>query len=236
MGESMLISSGYPGSKAGAGVWQRIISLMPVHHDYFELFLGHGAIIRRKKPAPGVNVGCDVDAGVVANWRQRPLPAHLTILQEDALRSLSSQKAMRDPTTLVYLDPPYLRSTRTRRIYPCEFQTPEQHTAMIKLANRCHAMVMISGYDSALYRKLLASWRSVSYMTMTRGGPRREFLWMNFDAGLPLHDPRFVGEGFRERERIKRKKQRWVARFSGMPATERQLINQALQEVMLTYR
>lgn len=30
---------GYPGSKGGPGVWQRIISQMPAHENYAELFL-----------------------------------------------------------------------------------------------------------------------------------------------------------------------------------------------------
>ncbi len=98
---------------------------------------------------------------------------------------------------MIYLDPPYLRSTRTRRFYPHEFDSVEQHTRLIGLAQEARAMVMISGYQSALYTKLLGKWRHVSYMTMTRGGARREFLWMNFPEYLPLHDVRFAGDGFR---------------------------------------
>jgi DNA adenine methylase len=64
----MTLLDSYPGSKAGSGVWQRIISQMPAHVNYFEPFLGHGAVLRRKKPAPALNVGCDVDAGVIDWW------------------------------------------------------------------------------------------------------------------------------------------------------------------------
>ena len=92
-------------------------------------------------------------------------------------------------------------------------------------------MVMISGYWSGLYAGKLADWRYESYIAMTRGGPRREYLWMNFPADLPLHDVRFVGDGFRERERIGRKKRRWQNRFAGMDAIERQVIREALEEV-----
>ncbi len=39
---------------------------------------------------------------------------------------------------------------------------------------------------------------------------------------IALHDYRYLGEDFRERERIKRKKQRWVNRLQTMPVLERQ--------------
>jgi hypothetical protein len=224
---------GYPGSKGGSGVWQRIISLMPAHQNYFEPFVGHGAVMLRKRPAPGSNVGCDVDAGVIAWWhRRRPATADLTILQRCAMRILSTHPTMEDPETLVYLDPPYLRCTRTRAFYPHEFDRPEQHTQLLHVIKSLSCMVMISGYDSALYRRELAGWRHVSFNAMTRGGVRREFVWMNFPAGLALHDVRFVGEGFRERERITRKRNRWQRKFELMAPEERQVIREALEAVL----
>ena len=41
---------GYPGGKAGAGVYQTIINLMPPHDVYIEPFLGGGAVMRLKRP------------------------------------------------------------------------------------------------------------------------------------------------------------------------------------------
>jgi site-specific DNA-adenine methylase len=40
----------YPGGKAGAGVAQRLINLMPTHAVYIEPFLGHGAVLLHKRP------------------------------------------------------------------------------------------------------------------------------------------------------------------------------------------
>lgn len=224
----------YPGSKAGSGVWQKIISQMLAHENYFELFLGHGAVMLRKRPAPALNVGCDIDRNVVAWWAMRdpqPSLARLTILRTDAMDLLSSNPAMQDPKTLVYLDPPYLRATRTRNLYLHEFGERSQHVELIDIIRPLPCMVMISGYWSDLYIERLGDWRAIAYNTMTRGGLREEFLWMNFPAGLPLHDTRFVGEGFRERERIGRKKKRWRARLAAMPAAERQVIREALEDV-----
>jgi hypothetical protein len=66
---------------------------------------------------------------------------------------------------------------------------------------------------------------------MTRGGRlATEWVWMNYPHPLHLHDYRFLGEGFRERERIKRKKQRWVNRLHSMPILERRALLAAIEE------
>jgi hypothetical protein len=65
---------------------------------------------------------------------------------------------------------------------------------------------------------------------MTHGGPRTEWLWCNFSEPIALHDYRYLGTGFRERERIKRKKQRWTARLHSLPMLERQALLAAIDE------
>lgn len=224
---------GYPGSKAGCGVWQRIISQMPEHTRYFELFLGSGAVLSRKRLAPGGNVGADLDPRAISAWKRRHrLMPQIKVMVADAGRILSTDPAMEDSDTLVYLDPPYLAETRTRAFYTYEFDRVEQHEHLLQTVfEKTACKVMISGYDSPLYRAMLGHWRRIEYTAMTRGGPRTECLWMNFPAGLPLHDPRWIGDGFRERERIKRKRERWRRRFEAMPAEERQVIREALEAV-----
>lgn len=80
---------------------------------------------------------------------------------------------------------------------------------------------MISGYWSELYAQTLKDWRTLSFPGVTRGGPAREYLWTNFPEPVELHDYRYLGAGFRERERIKRKKQRWAEKLRKMPLLER---------------
>jgi hypothetical protein len=92
-------------------------------------------------------------------------------------------------------------------------------------------MVMISGYWSELYAHELKDWRSISFQAMTRGGfPAMEWLWMNYPEPFKLHDYAFLGENFRERERIKRKKMRWTERLKSMPALERFAILSVIEE------
>jgi len=92
-------------------------------------------------------------------------------------------------------------------------------------------MVLISGYWSALYANALKKWRSVSFQAMTRGGhTATEWLWYNYKEPIALHDYRYLGADFRQRERIKRKKQRWVKRLHTMPILERRALLAAIGE------
>jgi hypothetical protein len=57
---------GLTGTKAGSGVWQRIISEMPEHEVYMEPFWGRGCIAKRKRPARWT-IGVDLDPAAVAS-------------------------------------------------------------------------------------------------------------------------------------------------------------------------
>lgn len=313
---AMLFGMGYPGGKNAAGVYQKIINLMPPHQVYIEPFLGGGAIMRLKRPAKG-NIGLDLEPSVISAWRARlagtddaretsdptiaaelagngearrhrspetamvataadfgdaqslnvetgdgPPASEIAILPaaspEPALRSASSELARVDvasfhfecrdgidflarsirvphyrfsPDTLVYCDPPYLLSTRgNRRIYRYEL-SDRQHRRLLKIIKRLPCMVMISGYWSEMYASALKGWNSISFEAMTRGGRKAtEWLWYNFPEPVALHDYRFLGKNFRERERIKRKKQRWVNRLERMPLLERRALLSAIAD------
>lgn len=209
----------YVGGKNGAGVWQRLISLMPPHRVYVEAFLGSGAIIRRKRPAPGDNVGIDVDAGViVAHSGARGY----RVLHADARAWLREHKW--EDGTLVYADPPYLGSARSRpgrSCYRCELMGEGEHAELLQLLTTIPALVMISGYASPLYDAWLQDWTRVDYQAQTRGGPKQETVWMNYPAPTELHDYRYLGDDFHDRCRIARKIIRWRRKLAALPALER---------------
>jgi hypothetical protein len=228
---------GYPGSKAGSGVYQTIISQQPPHDVYVEPFFGTGAVLWRKRPGR-INVGIDADPAVVAcAWDRaaaivgsdRGCPGYLFNVG-DGISYLQSLRC--GPEWLIYCDPPYLRETRSsrRRLYRCEL-TRDDHVRFLDACRRLPALVMVSGYHSELYDLALSSWRVVEYSAMTRGGARTEVLWCNFREPSELHDYRYYGRDYRERERVGRKRARWLRRLSEMPVLERRLIESALLEV-----
>jgi hypothetical protein len=109
--------------------------------------------------------------------------------------------------------------------------TDAQHTALLDAVLGLPCMVQISGYFSELYANALKSRRMVRFMAMTRGGLREECLWMNYPQPQTLHDLSYLGQDYRERERIKRKAARWTARINALPALERcAVLSEALQQ------
>lgn len=220
----------YPGGKSGAGIYQTIINQIPPHEVYIEPFLGSGAILR-KKAAAICSIGVDSDRKVINSFLKNPISG-LTIFCDDALHFLSIY-----PWTgreFVYCDPPYLMETRSskKRIYHDEFSSPAQHLELLTILKAISAAVMISGYPSNLYFSELSHWRSISYRSITRSSRTAiEYLWMNYPEPYTLHDYRYVGANFRERERIKRRQHRWRSRLEKMNHLERAALLMAIKDL-----
>jgi len=215
----------YPGGKGASGVYQRLINQIPPHRVYIETHLGSGAVMRHKRPAQ-VNLGVDVDPEVIACWEEHP---YARVNRGDACEFLAGYPFVGDE--FVYVDPPYLRSTRrsSRSIYAFEY-TRVQHESLLDTLVKLPCCVMVSGYWSELYASRLTSWRAMSYTVRTRSGEKaQEWLWMNYPEPEILHDYRYLGEDYRERERIKRRIQRWKSRLEELPPIEKNAILSAVQ-------
>lgn len=218
----------YDGGKGGAGVAQWLINEMPPHRVYIEPFLGGGAVLRLKRPALS-SIGVERDAGSVALWSGFSMPG-LRVVCGDGISFLRGYRFRGDE--LVYADPPYLFSTRSsaRQIYRCELGADSEHRRLLAVLQRLPCAVMVSGYRSELYASLLSAWRTRSFWTVDRRGRRREeIVWMNFQQPNELHDYRFLGRDFRERERIRRRVGRWRRRLSSLPTLEREALLAAMK-------
>ncbi len=218
----------YPGGKGGAGVHQTIINLMLAHNVYIEPFVGGGGIYARKRPAHR-SILIDADEQVFQHWSKRA-DASTSVIHGDAIRYLAYYPWR--GYELVYCDPPYVMAARSgRKIYRHEF-TDQQHHDLLDVLLTIPAAVMLSGYRNAIYDdRIPKSWNRVDFQSMTRGGVRTESLWMNFQPPAVPAELTYLGTDYRERERIKRKKARWAAKFSKLPAAERAAIMEALLEL-----
>ena len=134
---------------------------------------------------------------------------------------------------LIYLDPPYLMETRSQKtpLYDPEFADWFSHVELLDLILTLNANVMISGYDHPLYNEKLAAWRKTTFTGFARGGSRTECLWMNYAEPSELHDYRYLGSDYRERESIKKQQKRWVAKLRAMPLQKRYALMAAIEEV-----
>jgi len=226
----------YPGGKNGSGSFQTIINQIPPHACYIEAFAGSAAILRRKKPAH-VNIAIDADATCLRDLITSASPPGLTVIHGDAISELGSAIAdcgVPRGKVFVYADPPYLFSARSSKkpIYTYEFGEAGQHVELLKLLKSLDCMVMLSGYWSKLYERELPNWRTVTYNSVTRSGKvATEYLWMNYPEPIALHDYSFLGENFRERERIKRKVSRWKNRLDKMPTLEKRALLLAMENL-----
>lgn len=103
-----------------------------------------------------------------------------------------------NPTTLYYVDPPYVlksRSEGSRKRYEHEM-TDADHRQLADALHQVQGMVVLSGYDCDLYRELYADWRRVSKTTTTNGNstaeeslwisPNTDRRWLEYRRELPL--------------------------------------------------
>jgi len=84
----------------------------------------------------------------------------------------------------IYADPPYVLSTRSKRIYACEMKDAD-HVALLQFLKKHPGPVMISGYMNEIYHKSLKDWRAKSRTANCEGGLKREeVIWMNYEPPI----------------------------------------------------
>jgi DNA adenine methylase len=211
------LSMGYLGSKAASGAFQAIIALMPPHDTYIELFAGSGAVLRRKPPA-AYSMAVDLNLEALRALKDARCP-NLQTFCMDALLFLAWSQSLRKGRVLIYADPPYLHSTRSSRHRYQHEMTDWQHDNLLRQFRELSANIILSGYPNALYDELLPDWNTREFQVMSRGGPRTEKLWFNFEPSA-VHWASYAGNNFTDRQRIKRKAKRWAENYRALPAGE----------------
>lgn len=100
------------------------------------------------------------------------------------------------PETLLYVDPPYVHSTRSgKRIagalehaYSHELGD-DDHRELLAWLGQCRSMVMVSGYRNEIYDAALADWTRVEIEALADGARKRvECLWVNRFASSSSRD------------------------------------------------
>ncbi|EBP4183180.1 DNA adenine methylase [Salmonella enterica subsp. diarizonae] len=221
----------YLGSKAASGVYQKIIAEMPPHDTYIETHLGGGAVMLRKPPAM-CNIGIDIDGQTLEDFAHEHNRLYIDLVRADAVDYLNNYDFHRAGRVLIYVDPPYLHETRTGNArYRYEYSVADHERLLSCLVSLPkNVSVILSGYPSQLYDERLAGWRSKEFQAMTRGGVRTEKIWMNYPEGR-AYSHAFAGKDYNDRHRIKRKVERWRAKYAALPPAERLAIMVALNEV-----
>ncbi|MDR3083098.1 MAG: DNA adenine methylase [Streptomyces sp.] len=97
----------------------------------------------------------------------------------------------KQPRVLLYVDPPYLGTTRGwGNNYRVEMKTELEHRELAAALADCKATVVLSGYHSDLYDELFDGWHRYEQQTMTGNAlsakGRTEVLWSNVRLGDQL--------------------------------------------------
>ena len=118
------------------------------------------------------------------NWYRLPdwiidIAERLRKVQIETLPALEVIQRFDFPNVFLYIDPPYLLSTRRAKQYKHEM-TDADHEKLLKTILQSRAKIMISGYESEMYNGYLQGWRKESFASCAEGGRhRQEIVWMN---------------------------------------------------------
>lgn len=217
------------GGPAGTGITPGMVKLASIVRSDVarassEVALLDGAL---RQPSPGA---AGLPRGALATNDGTSCGARYFFLAMDALRLLEHYPFSGDE--FIYADPPYLMETRRqqRPLYDFEY-SQEDHVELLVGLRWLPCKVALSGYYSEMYMDMLPGWHTTTFTSQTRGGtPAEEWVWMNYAMPDALHQYDHLGVNYRERERIKRKKQRWVNKLQKMDRLERQAILWAISE------
>lgn len=102
---------------------------------------------------------------------------HAEIENRDALEVIA--RFADQPDCLLYVDPPYVLSTRSGKLYEHEMTDADHLALLLALKQHC-GPVVLSGYAHPLYEDQLAGWRCVRTSARAeKGQARTEVLWIN---------------------------------------------------------
>ncbi|MGT2930218.1 DNA adenine methylase [Streptococcus dentasini] len=152
--------------------------------------MSHGFRLKEKSGWKNDIVGRE-RAYAVKHWTDLP-----DLIQEVVLRlkkvqienrpALELISRFNHPEVCMYIDPPYVLSTRTREQYKYEM-SDNDHIELLELLNQSKAQIILSGYASDLYDQYLSNWQRLEFAaTAEQGLPRTEVLWMNFQPAQQL--------------------------------------------------
>jgi len=213
----------YSGGKGKT--YQHIINLIPPHTTYIEAFLGGGAVMRHKRPALK-NIGIEID--IIAH-NALNTDVNFESICGNAFDYLKNYSFTGDE--VVYCDPPYYPTTRSRdRVYRYDFND-EDHRKLLTLLKSLPCKILLSGYDNDLYHQELSEWSKYEFTAKAHNGIRKESIWYNYPQPTKLHDPRYMGENFRERQNIKRRIDRLKQKIGNLSLPEQSAIRDWLLSV-----
>lgn len=162
-------------------------SLQKAVHFYIRLNMGHGFRTTGEKVGWKNDVQGREKAYAATDWVRLPekimqAAERLRGVQIENRPALELMGRFNFKNVLMYLDPPYIKGTRHGKQYRHEMYSEESHLEMLEAAKAHKGPVLISGYDSPLYRDMLSGWHREEHVVYSQAcSKKQEILWMNFE-------------------------------------------------------
>ena len=170
-------------------------SLQKAVNFYIRLQMGHGFRTNGEKVGWKNDVQGRERAYAAKDWCELPekilrAAERLRGVQIECRPAVEVIRRFNSPKVLIYADPPYVLHTRHGKQYRCEMDDKD-HQELLDVLMDHKGLVLLSGYDNALYNDWLKGWRREETVSYSQTASRRkEILWMNFE---PEEQMSFVG-------------------------------------------
>ena len=122
-------------------------------------------------------------------WDQYPSRLSLVAerLKQVMIENQDASKIMNyydSKNTLFFVDPPYIRSTRTANVTAYRYEmTDDEHIALVQQLLHLEGKIILCGYNHEIYNSRLSEWsrltRSVQASGNRGGVTREEVIWIN---------------------------------------------------------
>lgn len=219
----------YPGQKNIPGVIHKIINQIPEFTDFYEPYCGSSAV------SSFLSVGDlnrkfylnDLDSTAKLFLPVRSCMSFSSVPAIDIIQSLRAVPA--GSGVFVFIDPPYLHETRPNQTDLYKFEMSlKDHISLLRILQSFPHKTMVIHPVCDLYNFFLLKWRKKEVKIRYNRKTSIECLYMNYDPPEKLATYSVLGSDCWDRQRIKRKCQRTIQKFSSMPDLERNKILSAL--------
>ena len=235
--------STYYGGQNGSGHYQILINHVPVHDIHIEGFLGMSGIFKNMSMPAGVRrYGFDLDKEVVDWWNkcQDPGDTSIYVHSDYAAAGIVLSMLPANARIFIHFDPPY-RKTRSPLKYKHKPTGDNWYMDMLDFIalNRGENIYwMVSHWKDDLFDQLFKfGFHHVPFKTISRAGLIDNGIYVNYDiTQLELACFDYVGSGYTDRQRIKRKVGRMAKKVMSMSAGERGLLYRELGVAMQASR
>ncbi len=226
----------YPGQKNIPGLIQKIVNEIPYCSEFYELFAGSAAVSRFLSVLPGVKVKFYLNdiSPVVTEKNSCTVPKDKFICTScDYFEFFQKYLYAPDPTDkFIFLDPPYLHSTRPDNTAIYDFEmTENDHIQLLKSVQDLKINTMIIHPVCELYETYLKDWRYHTVKIRYHQKLSIEKLYMNYEKPSKLLTTSYLGIDCWDRQRIKRKGERIINKINNLPPHEKQYILERIKEI-----